>query len=273
MCHVLEVSRSGYYAWEHHVPSRREEEEKRLAPVLRAVFDENKRVYGCVRMSQVLQGMGLSVGKGRMRHLMRLNGLRPVKPKWKPWSISKPDAQKRFSPDLVKRDFYAPGPNILWTTDISWVFTSEGILYLAIILDVFSRYIVGWALGETETAELVLEAFAMARGRREIPRGMIFHSDKGGQFCDDALRSKLTELGISQSMNGKGTWYDNAITESAFATIKKECIYKEDIIGGTKSAAKEKLFEYVELFYNRKRLHSSIGYKAPAEFEKQLTKV
>lgn len=268
MCRALKVSRSGYYSWKNRKDSARKKEDKKLAPTLCSVFDETKRVYGCVRMSKAMEELGFFIGKSRMVRLMNENNLVPQKPKWKPWGLSKPDKSGRFSPDLVKREFSATRPDELWTSDITWIFTGEGLLYLAVILDVFSRYIVGWALREDETAELVIEAFNMACGRRNVPEGMIFHSDKGGQYCDMVLRKELEKLGIRQSMNGhSGAWFDNAITESVIATIKKECVYKEDFITGTKKMAQEKLFDYIELFYNPKRLHSALDYMSPVEFE------
>jgi len=273
MCRVFKVSRSGYYAFTHRKPSNRVEEDKKIEPVLRSTFDDHKRVYGCLRMSEIMKKLGFSIGITRTRRLMRKNNLRPQTPKWKPWGITKPDTKGRFSPDLVKRNFKSPGPNKLWTSDITWIFTGEGHLYLAVILDVHTRTIAGWSLGENESAELVIDAFSMACGRRSLPDAMIFHSDKGGQYCDEVLRGHLKKLNIKQSMNGhNGTWFDNAITETVFATIKKECVYKEDFLSLSKKEARWKLFDYIECFYNTLRIHSSIGYNSPMEYENKLKK-
>lgn len=267
---MFDVSRSGYYAWKRRAPSKRQREDEKLSPLIRSAFDDNRRVYGSERLSKTLNNMGIRIGVGRTRRLMEINGLRPQPPKWKPWGITKPDKRGRYTADLLKGDFSSPAPNRVWATDISWVFTGEGVMYLAIIVDLFSRYIVGWALETYETAELVIKALSMAFGRRPIPAAMIIHSDKGGQFCDSEVRRMLQEHGILQSMNGhSGAWWDNAMVESVFATIKKEIVYKEDIITAPKAVAWSRIFDYIEVFYNRTRLHSSLDYMSPAEYEKR----
>jgi transposase InsO family protein len=174
---------------------------------------------------------------------------------------------KPVAANLVKQEFVAQRPNELWTSDITYVWTKEGWLYLAIILDVFSRNIVGWELSSRLTAELVVTAFDRALERRQLTPDMIFHSDRGSQYADETLRTALHVLGIRQSMSGTGNCYDNAITESAFHTIKTELIYFHRY--ETRQEAASSIFEYIEIFYNRQRRHSALNYKSPFDFEQQ----
>jgi transposase InsO family protein len=188
-----------------------------------------------------------------------------TKRKFKVTTKSKHD--KPVAANLVKQEFVARHPNQLWTSDITYVWTKEGWLYLAIILDVYSRYIVGWALSTRLTAQLVVSAFDRALGQRHVTAEMIFHSDRGSQYADETMRTALHVLGIRQSMSGTGNCYDNAITESVFHTIKTELIYFHRY--ETRQKAASSIFEYIEIFYNRQRRHSALNNKSPFDFEQQ----
>lgn len=264
MCRVFEVSRSGFYTWLKRLPSRKAQVDAKLAPIVKIMFEHNRRVYGCVRLSEALKRFGVPVGVRRTRRLMLSQSLRPVQ--YKPYVRTTDSSHNQpKSKDLVNRHFHAEKPDQLWTSDFTYIWTLEGFWYLVLILDVFSRYIVGWTFAAEQRAEQVIEAFLNACKQRNPPEGMVFHSDKGGQFCAESLRSVLEQRGVRSSMGSTGDCFDNAITESLNATIKKECIYA---LGPTSpEETRKRLFDYIEVFYNRNRLHSSLNYKSPMEYE------
>ena len=236
----------------------------KIKKLLPPVFEEHKKVYGPTRMSCILRKMGYGIGRTRTGRLMNECGLRQVA--HRPFVITTVAGKEPPAlPDLVNREFSADAPNRIWTADITYIWTLKGFVYLAVILDVFSRYIVGWSLRKDQTAVLVLSAFSMALKRRGVPKEFVFHTDKGGQFFSTNLRAQLSLLEIKQSMGSTGDCFDNAVTESFNATLKKECIYLEPI--GDYDQAYRKVFDYIEMFYNPIRLHSYLGYQSPAEYE------
>ena len=267
MCRVFEVSRSGYYDYLKRKPSKRTVTDKKIKEVLEPAFKEHRKVYGPTRMSKVLISMGILIGRTRTKRLMNECDLVPVT--YRPYiRTTESDKNSTAFPDLVNREFTAEKPNQLWTSDITYIWTLyEGFVYLAVILDVFSRNIVGWALRKDQDAALVLSAFSMAIERRGVPENFIFHSDKGGQYFSKILKAQLNLLNVDQSMGSTGDCYDNAVTESFNATIKKECIYPEPIKDF--NDAYSKVFSFIETFYNCKRLHSTLNYMSPKDFESQ----
>lgn len=267
MCRVFEVSRSGYYDYIKRKPGKKAAADTKIKEVLIPSFKEHRKVYGPTRMSKVLSSLGIKIGRVRTGRLMKECDLVPVT--YRPFiRTTESDKKQKAFPDLVQRDFTAEKPDELWTSDITYVWTLEDcFVYLAVILDVFSRYIVGWAIRKALDAAVVLSAFSMAIQRRGVPKNFIFHTDKGGQYFSKILKSQLSLLDVKQSMGSTGDCYDNAVTESFNATIKKECIYLEPIKNF--EDAYSKVFSYIETFYNPKRLHSTLGYVSPMEFESQ----
>lgn len=266
MCRVLEVSRSGYYRWWRQREKKRETRDKALLEKIKTAYERGRGTYGSPRITAELRAQGIRSSENRVARIMRKYGIvAKTKRKFKVTTQSKHG--KPVAENLVKQEFVAQRPNQLWTSDITYVWTKEGWLYLAVILDVFSRKIVGWSLNSRLTAELVLMAFKRALESRHLTPDMIFHSDRGSQYADDEVRAALHLLGIRQSMSGTGNCYDNAISESVFHTIKTELIYFHRY--ETRQEAASSIFEYIEVFYNRLRRHSSLGNKSPIDFEQQ----
>jgi putative transposase len=267
MCDVLDVSRSGYYLWlEGNKSQRAMENEEILKEIKRIRANRRKKVYGAPRMHQELVANGFKCGKNRIARIMSKNGIKStIRRKWKPQKDSRHNYP--LAKDLVNQDFSASKANELWSADITYIWTEEGWLYLAVVLDVFSRRIVGWSIHKYMGKEIVLNALKSAGLNRHIFGKSIFHSDQGSQFASIAVRESLRELGLEQSMSGRGNCYDNAITESFFHTLKVELVYQEKF--KTRKEAKLAVFEYIEGFYNRERRHSSLGYLSPEEFEKR----
>jgi len=265
MCRVLEVSRSGYYRWWRLGENGRDRRDKAMVEHIKTAYERGRGTYGSPRITTELKEQGIRCSENRVARIMRKYGIvAKTKRKFKVTTHSK--HKKPVAANLVKQEFVAQRPNQLWTSDITYVWTKEGWLYLALILDVFSRYIVGWALSTRLTAELVLSAFDRAVERRQVTPEMIFHSDRGSQYADDKLRTALQLWSIRQSMSASGNCYDNAITESAFHTIKTELIYFLQCESRKETASS--IFEYIEVFYNRQRRHSALNNKSPFDFER-----
>ena len=264
---MLAVSRSGYYLWLEGNKSRRTMENEALLREIKKVrLNRRKKVYGAPRMHQELVANGFKCGKNRVARIMSKNGIKStIRRKWKARGDSQDN--QSITNDLVRQDFNANRINELWTADITYVWTEEGWLYLAVVLDVFSRKIVGWAMNKCMNKGIVLSAIKAASLNRHIFGKAIFHSDRGSQFACFAVQEFLHGLGLEQSMSGRGNCYDNAITESFFHTLKVELVYQESF--KTRREASLALFEYIEGFYNRERRHSALGYLSPEEFEKQ----
>jgi putative transposase len=269
MCQLLAVSRSGYYDWEYREPSNRKQENERLLKKIKEIHKKKKKRYGSPRMTRELRKQGIRCGKNRVASLMRTNNIQAkAKKKFKATTNSKHN--NPVAPNLLEQQFVAQGPNQVWASDITYVWTSEGWLYVAAILDIWSRKIVGWAISSRQTKELALRALTQAIGRRPIEAGIIHHSDRGSQYASTEYRKMLKKYSIRQSMSKKGDCYDNAIMETFFHTLKTELIYWEDY--KTRSEARSSIFAYIEMFYNRERLHSSLDYNSPEEYE-QINKV
>jgi putative transposase len=264
MCRVLSVSRSGFYAWKKEGPSQREQRDKRLRSLIRIVHRTSKRRYGSPRVHAELQVQGEKCSRKRIARLMREEGLRAV-PKRRFRVTTKSDPTHVVAENLLDRPFTVEGPNQVWVSDITYIPTREGWLYLAVLIDLFSRSVVGWAMERTLEAKLTTVALEMALSRRGAMAGLLHHSDRGVQYTCSAYRSLLEAHGLRCSMSRKGNCWDNAVAESFFATLEKELIEEAD--WHTRAEAKRSIFDFIEIWYNRQRRHSSLDYRTPAEFE------
>ena len=264
MCRVLGVTRSWYYARLTRGATKRQREDQSLLPSIKDAFEESENTYGAGRIVKELREHGTRVGKNRIWRLMRENGLR-VKTTRRFKVTTNSDHKRPVAPNLVKREFTAEAPNRLWTGDITYIWTAEGWLYLAVVLDVFSRRIVGWSMNRRMTDDLVVAAFRNALVRRRPATGFIFHTDRGSQYCSKRFQKLVKGAGGVQSMSSTGCCYDNAITESFFGTLKRELIHHCSFIA--RQEAQTRIFRYIEGFYNRKRRHSAICYLSPEQFE------
>lgn len=264
MCHVLRVPRSGYYAWLGRPLSKKAQQDAFLGSKISEIFSEGRELYGARKIKGGLVQLGIVVSLRRVSRLMKLQGLeRKVKRKFKVTTDSKHSLS--ISPNLLNREFQVFAPNSVWAGDITYVKTNSGWLYLATVMDLYSRKIVGWCMDTRLHAELVNKAIRMAISNRRPPRGLIWHTDRGSQYASKSHRNILGSHGIKQSMSRKGDCWDNAVSESFFATLKNELVYCTNFTD--QKQAKDAIFEYIEIFYNRIRLHSTLGYLAPHEFE------
>jgi transposase InsO family protein len=264
MCSVLEVSASGYYAWRRRPESVRSAANRLLLEDIRRVHADSRRRYGSPRIHAVLQAEGQRVGRNRVARLMHRHGIRvQIKRRFRVTT----DSKQAFplAPNLLDRQFTASGPNRVWLADITYIPTGEGWLYLAVVLDLFSRKVVGWAMRETMTQELTLAALRMAITNRKPAPGLLHHADRGSQYAAHDYRRLLARHGMLCSMSRKGDCWDNAPMESFFGSLKTELM--EDSPFKTRQAARSALFAFIESFYNRQRLHSAIGYRAPTDME------
>ena len=266
MCRVLRVSPSGYYAWLERAPSKRSMDDAVLVERIRAIHAESDATYGMPRVRAELIDQGVKVNGKRVARLMHANAIRGVSRRRGFVVTTKRDQRQRPAPDLVKREFKADGPNQLWVADMTYVPTWAGFIYLAIVLDVWSRRVVGWAIGEQMTAELVLTALNMALQQRR-PDGVIHHSDQGSQYTSIAFGERCKKMGVRPSMGTVGDAYDNAMAESFFATLECELIDRRS--WQTKTEARLALFTYIEGWYNPRRRHSALGQTSPANFERK----
>jgi putative transposase len=264
MCKVLKVSRSGYHSYIGVAPSRRQRENTALLKHIINAYNTGRGTYGSPRITAELRALPIRCSKSRVARLMKKHGIM-AKTKRKFKVTTRWSKNRRACANLVKRNFSASAPNRHWRSDITYIWTPEGWMYLALILDVYSRMIVGWACRQTLSRELVTDAFRYALKQRKPQAGLVFHSDRGGQYSCTEFQSLLQLTGATQSMSSSGS-YDNAICETVFHTIKCELVYLETF--DSRDQARIKLFEYIEIFYNRKRRHSSLGYMSPLEFEK-----
>lgn len=264
LCSTLEVSESGYYAWKKREPSQHCREDAQLAAHIQQIFLEHRQLYGSPRIHAVLKERGMQTSRKRVVRLMQQLGISAqVKRKRKP--TTKSDPQARFAPNTLNRDFVAELPNTKWVTDTKAVETAEGWLYLVVILDLFSRMVVGWAMGASEDSELTELALRMAVVRRHPGSDLLHHSDRGTEFTSDSYQAALRELGIEISMSRTANCWDNAAMESFFATLAKECTNRMSF--QTRQQARSAIFEYLECFYNPIRLHSTLQYVSPLAFE------
>ena len=266
MAEVLEASRTGYYAWmKQGCQSRRQRRDVEDLAIIRAAFVETKETYGSRRLSKHLHQNGCPIGRTRVERLMRENDIVPktVK-KFKATTNSNHDYP--VAPNLLNRNFTVRNPNTAWVSDITYVATGEGWLYLAAVMDLCTGKIVGWGMGESMTANLVCDALKQAVSRQKPSQGVVCHSDRGVQYACRDYRRLLKKLGFVQSMSRKGNCWDNAPMESFFGTLKTELIYHEDY--QTRNQARASIFEYVEAVYNRVRLQEKLGFLSPESFEK-----
>jgi len=264
MCQVLQVSRSGYYAWLQKPESNRAISNKLLLKEIKRVYQDSRRTYGYPRVARQLKKEGISCSRNRVAKLMSKNGIvAKTKRKFKATTDSKHNFP--VAKNLLKQNFFADKPNQVWVADITYIPTGEGWLYLAAIVDLFNREIVGWAMDETMTRGLVLKALKQAVGRKRPPVGLIHHSDRGKQYASFDYQQALKDFGITTSMSRKGNCYDNACIESFFGTLKRELIFGSRY--RSRADARLAIFEYIEVFYNRIRLHSTLDYMSPVEYE------
>jgi len=260
---MLGVSRTGYYHWQKGRLIQRRLEEEKFLLLLRKHYHLSRGRYGLLRLTRSISREGVTVNKKRVYRLMKKYGIfSRTKKKFK--VTTKQNYAASISANLINGIFRAEKKNQIWTSDITYIRTTEGWMYLAVVLDVYNREIIGWSLNQRCSADLVLNAFSMAMNNRKPEAGIIFHSDRGSQYTSARFRNTLAHYGFIQSMSGKGNCYDNAITESFFSTLKKELIYLTSF--DNREQAANEIFEFIEIFYNRKRLHSALGYLSPVEF-------
>jgi putative transposase len=264
MCKALNVSPSGFYAWRSRPVSAREMANRELVKKIEAVYYDSYETYGSPRVYHELKSQDVACSENRVARLMRLRGLR-AKQVRRYKSTTKRNKRHPVAPNLLKRDFRADRPDHKWLTDITYIPTQEGWLYLAVILDLYNRGIVGWAMSERMTSALTISALKMAIRERRPGVGLIHHSDQGSQYTDGTYQALLRNHGIQASMNGVGTWYDNAPMESFFGTLKSELVHHR--VYHTRDEARPDLFFYIEAFYNRRRRHSSLDYLSPEAYE------
>jgi putative transposase len=269
MCRLLGVSPSGFWAWSRRRPSARREADARLLARIALVHDHSRGTYGAPRIRAALRADGIPVGRHRVARLMRLAGMRGVTRR-RYRSTTRQDPAATPAQDLVRRNFTALAgrPDRLWVADITELPTKEGKLYLAVVLDACSRRAIGWSMAELQRTALVLDALDAALAARH-PLGTIHHSDRGSQYTSLAFGERLAAAGIAISMGAPGTAYDNALAESFFASLETELI--DRTTWATRAEARLAVFEWIEVFYNRTRLHSSIGYLSPVEYERRWT--
>jgi putative transposase len=263
MCRVLEVSRSGYYAWRSRPPSDRRIADLILEEQIKEIHARSYGTYGAPRIHAELAALDVRVARKRIARLMRRLGITGVTRRRSVVTTVR-DEDSRPVPDLVNRDFRADGPNLLWVADITYVPTQNGFIYLAVVLDAWSRRVVGWAMATRLHTAIVLDALEMALKARK-PVGVIHHSDQGGQYTSIAFGKRCREAGVRPSMGSVGDAYDNALCETFFATL--ECELLARISTPTPSDARRRIFSFIEGWYNTRRRHSAIGYLAPAAFE------
>ncbi len=265
MCRVLEVSASGYYAWQSRSPSKRSMEDALLQAEIEAIHRRSRATYGVPRVHAELRAEGTRVGRKRVARLMRRAGLEGASRRKKAWTTRR-DRDARPAPDLVERDFTSGGPDRLWVADITYIPTWSGFLYLAVVLDAWSRKVVGWAMATHLRTELVLRALNMAVGQRPA-EDVIHHSDQGCQYTSIAFGLRCKEAGVRPSMGSVADCYDNAMCESFFATLECELLDRRPL--RSQAEARMAVFDFIEGWYNLHRRHSGLGYLSPNEFERE----
>lgn len=267
LCQVMQVSRSGYYDWRGREPSRRAQANQHLLAEITSIFDTSGQTYGSPRVWAALRRRLRHIGRNRVARLMREAGLvaRPRR-RYRPITTQRNEADPVVA-NILNRDFTASAPLQTWLADISYIETRRGWLYLAVVLDLFSRKVVGWSLADHMRTALVTEALTAAVSRWQPPSGLLHHSDRGSQYTSDAYQTLLADHHFVPSMSRAGDCYDNAVVESFFGTLKSECASAPF---ASHLHARQALFEYIEVWYNRQRLHSTLGYLSPIEFEQQF---
>lgn len=267
MCRALGVSVSGYYAWQKREPGPRQQQDQVLVKHIRAIHQKSRQLYGSPRIHAALQQKGIHCSRKRVVRLMKKHGIYSRRRRKRRINTTDSRHNRPVAPNLLKREFSASAPNKKWVGDIVGIWTDEGWLYLAALLDIYSRKIIGWAMDKHRDETLVRKALLMALRSREIlpDSDLLHHTDRGSQYTAGDYLAQLTSRGIQVSMSGKGDPYDNAMMESFFSTLRAELTELE--VFPTRAAARLAVFDYIEVFYNRQRLHSSLGYHSPAVFE------
>lgn len=266
LCRVMEVGRSGFYAWQRRVPSVRAQADKVLESKIEVAFRDSRGTYGSPRIRAQLTAEGVPVSKRRVARLMRRRGLCGLR---KARFVHTTDSRHKLpiAPNLLERDFTATAPNRVWVTDVTYVWTLQGWLYLAAVLDLFSRRVVGWGMSANNDEGLVLGALNMALTTRRPARGLIHHSDRGSVYCGTDYLAVLKAHGVERSMSRKGDCWDNAVAESFFGTLKQEMLFRRKL--ETRAATQTAIFEYLEVYYNPKRRHSTLEFLSPVDFEER----
>lgn len=269
MCKMLQFSPQTYYAWTKRGKSTKELSDEQLLVQIRAAFKASRGAYGSPRVHAALKAEGVCVGRNRVARLMRENGLRVLLRRGFRCTTTVRDPSHEVAPNSLDRDFTASAPNEKWVTDVTFIPTDEGWLYLATMLDLYNREIVGWAMDDTNDQLLTKRALDMALQSHRPPKGLLHHSDRGSTYTAIDYRDALADNGIEASMSRKGNCWDNSVAESFFATLKKELVYRTRY--ATRRQAAAAIFEYIEVFYNRIRLHSTLGYRTPAQVRREST--
>ena len=267
LCAAFDVSRAGFYAWRGRGPSERDQADATLGEQIGTLFAHSRRTYGSPRLHRALRRAGHACGRHRVARLMRRQGLAGrVRGRRRPWTTDSDHAQPIAPNRLGRRGQHAEKPNEVWVADITYVPTDEGWLYLAGVLDLGSRRVVGWAMAESLDTSLPMDALRMALGQRMPKAGLLHHSDRGCQYASEAYREQLAAWRVTPSMSRRGNCYDNAAMESFWSTLKEELVHRTHFESRAQAAGA--IFDYIESFYNRERLHSALGYLSPVEFEK-----
>jgi putative transposase len=266
LCRVLTLSRSAYYAWLKAPVSERSKADAQLTEQITQVHEKSRGAYGAIKTWRALTQIGVCVGKHRVARLRAQAGIEAARKR----RFRKTVQHRQFSydfPDLLQRNFTASAPNTVWVGDMTYIRTRQGLLLLAMLIDVFSRKVVGWAFGDRPTAQLHEAALTMAIAQRRPKPGLVHHTDRGVQYRSTTYRALTAKAGIVQSMSGKKSAYDNAMAESFFSTLKNEWVHHRDFF--TREQGMLESFDYIETFYNRTRIHQSLGYQTPTQFEAQ----
>lgn len=268
LCRVLRVSRSGFYAWRTRPESRRSKQKRRLLAAIREIHADVDQLYGSPRMHRELLEAGHRCGRHRVARLMRKAGLHARrKPRRRPRTTDSVHALP-VAPNVLERQFSIELPDRAWVGDITYIPTQEGWLYLAVLLDLCSRRVVGWAMDRRIDRQLAMRALAMARGHRQPDPGLVHHTDRGSQYASSDYQVELERAAFRCSMSRKGDCYDNAVAESFFATLKKELVHHHN--WRSRAEAMTAIFRYIEVFYNRQRKHSTLGYRSPVDYERLM---
>ena len=274
MCDTLAVSRAGYYARYPHgrerKPSARAQQREQVTARIRQAFDESRGTYGSPRITVELKSIGLDVCQNTVARYMRLAGVRVTPRRRFVPRTTDPDHPHPIAPNVLDRDFTASKPDTKWASDITYIWTDEGWLYLSVVIDLYSRRVVGWSMNQNLKSDGVIDALSMALARRRPKRGrLLHHSDRGCQYACDRYRELLDEHDVTVSMSRPGNCYDNAVAESFIGTLKNECVNRVERYR-TRDEARSSVFAWIECWYNRWRRHSSLGYLSPEQFEAQL---